>query len=268
MITVEDDVGRTLHLPRAARRIVSLVPSLTETLFALGRGDCVVGVTRYCTEPADAVRSIQKVGGTKNPDLARCLALQPDLVLLNAEENRREDFTALEAAGVNVFVLFPLRVRDVGSLFRKLGALTGADAVAERYASALEQALANVVQPQVRPRVFCPIWKRPWMSFGRDTYAGDMLAMAGGLNVCAQRADRYCTVTLEEIAATRPEVILLPDEPYHFTPKVLPDLAPLADTPAYRTNRIHFIDGKVLAWYGPRTVAALWYLRSILLPVP
>lgn len=264
MITVEDDVGRKVILPHAAQRIVSLVPSLTETLFALGCGATLVGVTRYCTEPADGVRGVERVGGTKNPDVGRVCSLHPDLVILNAEENRREDFEALERAGLQVFVLFPLRVRDVSRLFHRLGQLTGARAVAERKAEELEQTLLEMQRAgEVAPlRVFCPIWKNPWMSFNQDTYTSDMLAIAGGTNVCAARAERYCCVRLDEIAATMPEVILLPDEPYHFTRKALPDLEPLRDTPAWRTDRIHFIDGKALSWYGPRTASALRYLRS------
>lgn len=265
MITVEDDVGREVKLPHAAERIVSLVPSLTEALFGLGRGDAVVGVTRYCTEPADAVRRLERVGGTKNPDIAAIRALHPHLVIVNAEENRRQDFDALERAGLNVFVSFPVRVRDVSRLYLKLGELTGTRGAAQREAAKLEHTLAEIKRgPAPPPRVFCPIWKNPWMSFDQDTYASDMLSIAGGLNVCGAQAERYCTVTLDAVAASLPEVILLPDEPYRFAPDVLPDLDPLRETPAWKTDRVHFIDGKALSWYGPRTAPALLYLRSFL----
>jgi ABC-type Fe3+-hydroxamate transport system substrate-binding protein len=241
------------------------VPSLTETLFVLGRGGIVIGVTRYCTEPADAVQNLERVGGTKNPDLTRIYGLRPDLVIVSAEENRKEDFEALERAGLNLFVAFPLRARDIGGLLSRLGELIDARAGAERIAKEQEEILVEMGEQRdsPRPRVFCPIWKNPWMSFNHDTYAGDMLSVAGGGNVCAEHAERYCRVTLEEIAAAMPEVILLPDEPYVFTAKVLPDLAPLHGTPAWRANRVHFIDGKALSWYGPRTGAALRYLRSL-----
>ncbi|MFI5398828.1 MAG: helical backbone metal receptor [Candidatus Binatia bacterium] len=266
MIRVQDDVGRDVRLVSAAQRVVSLVPSLTETLFTLGRGEIVVGVTRYCTEPPDAVRQVERVGGTKNPDLARISGLRPDLVIVSAEENRKEDFEALERAGLTLFVAFPIHVRDVGSLLRRVGELIGASTCAERVAKEQEEVLLELgeVSDARRLRVFCPIWKNPWMSFNSDTYAYDMLSIAGGRNVCAERDERYCRVTLEEIAATMPEVILLPDEPYVFTAKVLPDLEPLHDTPAWRVNRVHFIDGKALSWYGPRTAPALRYLRSLL----
>jgi ABC-type Fe3+-hydroxamate transport system substrate-binding protein len=266
VIRVEDDVGREVELACEARRIVSLVPSLTEALFTLGCGEAVVGVTRYCTEPAGIVERLKRVGGTKNPDLARIRELQPDLVLVNVEENRRKDFEGLERAGLTVFVAFPHRARDVGGLLRRLGRLTGTEPRAAALAGELEgtlDELANADPPQP-VRVFCPIWKNPWMSFNRETYAHDMLALAGGINVCADRGERYCTVVLSDIAAVQPDVILLPDEPYVFTPKILPDLQPLQDTPAWRANRIHFIDGKQLSWYGPRTAPALRHLRALL----
>ena len=266
MIRVEDDAGREVELAREAQRIVSLVPSLTEALFALGCGEAVVGVTRYCTEPAGIVERLKRVGGTKNPNLARIRELQPDLVLLNAEENRREDFEALERAGLTVFVTFPYRARDVGGLLRRIGRLTGTDPRAAQLAGELDCTLDELARAEPAPpiRVFCPIWKNPWMSFNRETYAHDMLALAGGSNVCAGRAERYCTVVLSDIAAAQPDVILLPDEPYVFTPKVLPDLEPLRDTPAWRANRIHFIDGKELSWYGPRSAPAMHHLRALL----
>jgi ABC-type hemin transport system substrate-binding protein len=266
MITIIDDAGRSIMLPRAARRIVSLVPSLTETLATLGCGDALVGVTRYCTEPADALRHVERVGGTKNPDGKRIRALQPDLIVLNAEENRREDFDAFERAGLPMFVLFPHRVSDVLGLIDKLGALTGCVAAARRMHDELNDALGEA-QGWVRAtrwRVFCPIWKNPWMSFNRDTYVHDLLRLAGGENVCGGRAERYCAITLEDIASEDPQVVLLPDEPYVFAPKDLASLAPLAATSAGESRRIHFIDGRALSWYGPRTAPALRYLRGMI----
>lgn len=266
MIEVTDDAGRPVVLSEPACRIVSLVPSLTETVCALGRGDALVGVTRYCTEPSDALQRIERVGGTKNPNVARVGTLEPDLVLVNSEENRREDFEALERAGLTVFVSFSRRARDVIGLVSRLGQLTDCVAAAQRMANELTEALRGLdgTPPMQRPRVFCPIWKNPWMSLNRDTYGDDLLRLAGGDNVCRDRPQRYCTVTLEEIAATDPEVMLLPDEPYVFAKKDLPSLAALSMTSAHRSGRIHLIDGKALSWYGPRTAMALLYLRAIL----
>lgn len=266
MIEVRDDAGRAVVLARAARRIVSLVPSLTETLFALGCGERLVGVTRYCSEPADQVEGIERVGGTKNAAIERIVALAPDLVVLNEEENRRVDFEALEGRGLCIFVSFTHRASEVPGLLRRLGLLTGCGGTAEGLAAATERALADLARPAAapRPRVFCPIWKNPWMSFNRDTYNDDMLWRAGGENVCRDLPKRYPTVTLAQIAAREPEIILLPDEPYVFQAKDLAALQALRDTPALRTGRVQFLDGKVLSWYGPRTATALRQLRGVI----
>ena len=252
---LSDDRGRTLRLGAPPRRIVSLVPSLTELLFALGAGDAVVGVTRYCTEPPARVAPLPKVGGTKNPDLAAVEALAPDFVVMNAEENRREDFEALAAAGLTVFVSESKTVADALALIPRLAAAVGHAEEGRRLVDAQEAGVAAVVSEASRRAAvpyFCPIWKRPWMTFNADTYAHDVLRVAGGANVAADRPERYPEVTLEEIAATAPAVVLLPDEPYPFSARDRAALAPLADTPALRDDRVHFVDGKALSWYGPR----------------
>lgn len=252
--TVVDDLGREVRLPEHPRRIVCLVPSLTETLFAIGAGDAVVGVTRYCEEPVAAVATLPKLGGTKNPDLDGIRALAPDLVIMNAEENRREDFEALAAADLAVFVTEPKTVMDGIRIIDTLGTITGQGAGAT-LASAQRARLDLTVQAvgsARRIRYFCPIWRKPWMAFNADTYAHDLLRTAGGENVCAADATRYPVVTLEQIAATQPEVVLLPDEPYAFSEKDRAALAPLAETPALQSGRVHFVDGKALSWYGPR----------------
>lgn len=249
-----DDLGRTVELA-APQRIVSLVPSLTETLFAIGAGARVVAVTRYCEEPAAAVAAIPKVGGTKNPDLAGIQALAPDLVIMNAEENRREDFEALAAAGLTVFVTEPKTILDGIHSIAQLGELTGLAEGAALAAAQAGRVRATLAQVEGRRavRYFCPIWRKPWMAFNADTYAHDMLRAAGGENVCAEEEARYPTVTLDAIARIDPEIVLLPDEPYRFTEKDLAAIAPLALPP----ERVHFVDGKALSWYGPRIADGL-----------
>jgi ABC-type Fe3+-hydroxamate transport system substrate-binding protein len=260
-----DDAGRALELPGAPARVVSLVPSLTELVCALGAAARLVGVTRYCTDPPDVVARLPRVGGTKNPDRDEIRALRPDVVLVNGEENRREDFERLAAGGMALFVSFPTGVaeaaRSVERLGQLLGAETAARALASRIDSALREAAAAVRR---RRRLFCPIWRNPWMSFNRDTYVHDLLWWAGGDNVCARLRDRYPVVGLEQVAGWRPEVILLPDEPYRFTARHLASLEPLSATPAWRDGQIHFVDGQALSWYGPRTAPALRSFRSLL----
>ncbi|GIX47439.1 MAG: ABC transporter substrate-binding protein [Candidatus Tectimicrobiota bacterium] len=291
--TVTDALGRCLRVPQLPQRLLSLVPSLTEALFAFGYGPQVVAVTDYCTEPAAQVAAKPRIGGTKNPDVARILALQPDLVLAVAEENRRQDVEQLAAAGIPVYVFEPRTVRDGIDVLWRLAELLGCRA---RVASQIEEieavyaeTLALVAQ-RPRVRVFCPIWKNPYMTINEETYVHDVLRVCGGDNVFARRqrrfplaADlgqapeatgaryagrdrRYPRVTLAEMAALRPDVILLPDEPYVFTEADMADFLPFSEVPAVRHGRIYLVDGKLLSWYGPRIGHSLRTLRALLAP--
>ena len=210
-----DDARRTVALERPPRRIVSLVPSLTEVVCALGAAARLVGVTRYCTDPPEVVRRLPRVGGTKNPDVARIIALDPDLVLVNSEENRVEDFDLLEARGLRTFVSFPRTVAEAADSIQRIAAALGNEGEGRALSGAIRDAMRAAPVPS--RRVFCPIWRNPWMSFNRDTYADDMLRRAGGENVCADQSERYPNVDIDTIIAAAPEVILLPDEPYRFT---------------------------------------------------
>jgi len=265
MIRIPDDSGRIVSLEEPPRRIVSLVPSLTETLFSLGCGDAVVGVTRFCEEPAAVLAQRPKIGGTKNPDCEAIARLRPDLVLVNADENRREDFVRLEGMGLNVFVTFPATLDDTVGLLRRLGQLTGCVARGQALADELAEAVAEVRRRvHVRQRVFCPIWKNPWMTVGGGTYVDDVLWTAGGANIFRDAATPYPRIELAQVAARQPEAIVLPDEPYRFSRRDLPDLGALNETPAWKRNRVHFVDGKMLSWYGPRAAAGVRALASLL----
>lgn len=254
--------------PRPPRRIVSLVPSLTEALFALGMGERLVGVTDWCVHPAQGVARLPKVGGTKNADPDRIADLRPDLVIANQEENTRRVVERLRAAGIPVWVTYPRTVRDGALLLRELAEL---GAPPEAWAAVVEPveravAEAEASPPERRTRFFCPVWREPWMSVGTDTYAHDLLRLAGGANVFAERRERrYPVVRLEEVEAGRPEVILLPDEPYRFGLADAEELAAL-DVPAAHAGRIHLIDGTWVSWYGPRIRRALEAFRELLHP--
>jgi ABC-type Fe3+-hydroxamate transport system substrate-binding protein len=261
-LQISDDVGRLVVLRAPPRRIVSLVPSLTELVCALGRGDFLVGVTRYCTEPADVVADLPKLGGTKNPDVGRIADLAPDLVLVNAEETRREDFQSLTSAGLIVLVSFPRSLDEAERSIDRVGRVLDASASAAAITAEIAAARAEASPP--RRRVFCPIWRKPWMSFNRDTYADDVLRSAGGDNVCAGLVDRYPVIDLPAVAAADPEAILLPDEPYPFADRHRAVLGELSGTSAGRSGRIHLVDGKALSWYGHRTAPALRYFRRLL----
>jgi len=255
--------------PRLPNRIVSLVPSLTEALFALGLGDRVVGITDWCVHPAEALAQLPRVGGTKNPNLAALRALSPDLVIANREENTRRAVEQLEAQGIPVWVTYPRNVAEAVELLREL-ALRGERAaelasVVEPIEAAVRFARARLqTGKEPRARVFCPIWKQPWMAVGADTYAHDLLCLCGGANVFADREERrYPRVREQEIVAAAPEVILLPDEPYAFTARDAAELRSLP-VPAARDGRIHLIDGTLVSWYGPRIGRAIETLRPLL----
>lgn len=266
-----DALGREVTVPSPPGRVVSLIPSVTEICFALGAGEQVVGVTRFCTEPPAGVAGKVRVGGEKDPDLDRIARLRPDLVIANVEENRKADVEALAAAGIPVYVIYPRTVTEGAGLLRTLGELLGASGAGEALAGDVEQALGEVSRlrrGRAPVRVFCPIWKNPWMACNGDTYVHDVLVTCGGENITADRPERYPRVALEEVAAAAPEVILLPDEPFRFAPKHIPLFHAFPGIPALRNGRIHCIDGKWISWYGPRMVEALPALTRLILGEP
>lgn len=260
-----DDVGREIFLPEPPTRIVSLVPSITELLFSLDLGACVVGATPFCVEPAAAL-GVTRVGGPREPDVASVRRLGAHLVLASVEENRKQDVEALREAGIPVFVMYPRSVEDGISLVRRLGALLGREKQAMEIARRLEAeriaVAAEAVVSGPRPSVFCPIWKDPWMTFNGDTFAHDMLATAGGENVFADLTKRYPVVDAEMVASRRPEVVLLPSEPYRFGAGDLESLQELLAGAAGCRATVVFIDGQALTWYGPRIDWGLRLLRT------
>lgn len=267
MATYTDALNRSINIEAPPTRIVSLVPSITETLFTFGVGDRVVGITRFCSEPAREVAAKAKVGGTKTLEIKSVLELQPDLVIANAEENRQEDIRQLLAAGQRVFVTFPRTVAAAIQMLRQLAQMTGSNDVADPILEDAEQTLAAAKaanQGRTRLRTFCPIWRRPWMTVGPNTYTHDFISACGGLNIFAERHERYPLSDLDEVARRVPEVILLPDEPYPFTSKHVSEMAEYRYVPAVQNHRIYLLEGKHLCWYGPRIAGSLRYVQALL----
>lgn len=246
----------------APRRLVCLVPSITELLFTLGAGGRLVGRTRYCEEPSGRVENVETVGGTKNPDCERIIGLAPDLVIVNREENRIEDFRRLESAGLRVLVTHPRTVAQAADMIEAVGDAVHAAEPARRLAA---QCRARLVRQQPKPsatgpvRVFCPIWRRPWMTFGPCTYVADVLRQAGMESMYdASEGPDFFEVELADVRARRPELVLLPDEPYVFRPEHAEELRS-----GGLEARYELLDGKDLAWYGPRTPWALERLAKL-----
>ncbi|MEV5532105.1 helical backbone metal receptor [Streptomyces prunicolor] len=220
-------------------RVVSLVPSLTEAI-ALSLPGVLVGATDWCSHPADL--DVTRVGGTKNPKLDPILALAPDVVIANEEENREPDLTALREAGVEVLVT---EVRDVPQAFRELARVLDACGAPSRprWLDEAERAWAELPAPARRLTAVVPIWRRPWMVLGRDTFAGDVLARLGVDHAYATHAERYPRVTVDELRSAEPDLVVLPDEPYRFTADDGPE--------AFAGLACALVSGRHLTWYGP-----------------
>ena len=223
-------------------RVVSLVPSVTETLLSW---DVVpIACTRFCEQP-----NLPHVGGTKDPDVAAIVALAPDLVVVDEEENRREDADALVAASLAVHVTAVRSLADVAPTLAALAARLNFEFSAPKWRS------DNHFGDQNRKRVFVPIWRRPWMTINADTYGSSLLAAAGVENVFADHPDRYPTIELDDARARGAELVLAPTEPYPFRERHRLELE-AAVAP------VRFVDGQDLFWWGARTPAALDRLRS------
>lgn len=239
-------------------RIVSLVPSWTETLFAFGFDAEVVGVTKWCVHPRELVARVEKVGGTKDPDVARIVALRPDLVVCDHEEQRKEDVEALRAAGIEVFLSDVRSIADSLRDVAKLGDATGrteaaAALIARIEASQREVAAARSASPLP---VYVPIWRRPWMTMTKDTYAHHVLAAAGAQNVFADDEGRYPERDPEEAIEAGARAVLLPTEPYPFHTKEDAVVLELVEA-GFPRERISLVDGEALTWYGAREVEGL-----------
>ncbi|MCK9877762.1 helical backbone metal receptor [Frankia sp. Ag45/Mut15] len=244
-----DDLGLAVAVPDRIERVVSLVPSLTESVARSAPG-LLVGATDWCGEPPGL--EVTRIRGTKNPDLAAIVALAPDLVLANAEENRAPDLTALRDAGLAVWVTAPTTVD---------GALHSLDRML-RLACRLqrppwwEQARAlwsAPPPPGPRRRALIPVWRRPWMAVGRDTFTGDVLRRLGVDNVLADADQRY--PRFDPATVPPHDLVVLPDEPYAFSP---------TDGPEAFTAPAVCVSGRLLTWYGPSLVAARTELAAAL----
>lgn len=236
---MRDDLGAEVRLAAPARRIVSLVPSLTEAI-AANAPDRLIAATDWCTHPADL--AVPRVRGTKNPDLAAIEALSPDLVVANMEENRELDVRRLREAGVPVWVTRIDTVTEALTSLRRL--FDEALDVRPDWLAEVERLWGGPATP-TRARVAVPIWRDPWMAVGQSTYTSDLLAHAGLANTIAE--DRYPHVDVDRIEATGPDLVLLPDEPYEFHAE---------DGPEAFCVPTRLVSGRLLTWYGPAMIEA------------
>jgi ABC-type Fe3+-hydroxamate transport system substrate-binding protein len=255
MITLTDQTGYRIALQAPARRIVSIVPSQTELLAALGLDTETVGITKFCVHPEAWFRRKKRVGGTKDVRMDIVRALQPDLILANKEENTREQVEALRT-------IYPVWTSDVSSLedaldmIRSVGILTGKDPEAHDIVGAIDAAFKTLSRISPLTCLYM-IWHNPYMVAGGDTFIHDMLHRAGFQNLAAG-LNRYPVLTLEQIQALHPECILLSSEPYPFREKHILELQEkLPDA------RIFLADGEMFSWYGSRLRQAPAYLEAL-----
>ena len=233
-------------------RVVSLVPSATETLLAFGVTP--IACTRFCEQPG-----IPTVGGTKDPDVAQISLLKPDLVVVNDEENRFEDVDRLQKLGLAIHSMSPRSVAEVGPAVAGLAEAVGAD-VPEPFGRAAwgewleERRRHRKGEPR---RTFVLVWRRPWMTLAGDTYGSSLLQLLGCFNVFTGRGVRYPTVELAEAAGRTPDLVLLPTEPYPFKERHVAEVAG-----ALPGAEVAIVDGQDLFWWGIRTPGAVERLAA------
>lgn len=239
-----DQLGRKISLPHPPKRIVSLVPSITELLYDLGLFENIVGRTKFCVHPKEALQAIPKIGGTKNVNVDRVVALKPDLIIANKEENDKSQVEELSQ-------YFPVWISDIAhfgnaiEMIKSLGILLDKEAIADKIVND-SKALLRKIKPTKSQRVAYLIWQKPYMTIGHDTYIHDMLKHTGYENIFGDQT-RYPSFTLAELKDRRPELILLSSEPFPFKQKHIDELKL-----SFPNTPIQLVDGEAFSWYGTR----------------
>ena len=256
-MTFIDALG-TAHAPAPNARIVSLVPSITELLIDLGLSAQLVGRTGFCIHPADVVRTIPKVGGTKDVNIDKIRKLAPTHVVLNIDENEKPTADLLAEFVPNIVVTHPLVPLDNVALARLMGGIFGVGAAAEAWCAQFEQACAELrVQPASAPRklLYC-IWQDPWMSISRDTYIAAMMREIGW-EIPDLGAARYPQFAWSDELVAQIDGVLLSSEPYRFTEAHADALERQIGKP------VLLVDGEMMSWYGSRALQGIRYLSAL-----
>ncbi|CAM2067903.1 ABC transporter substrate-binding protein [Sulfidibacter corallicola] len=244
-------------------KLVSLCPSITKLVFDLGAGDRLLAVTKFCIHPAAEVASLEKVGGTKDPKLDRIRELKPDLILMNREENRREDWEALTEAGLDCHISHPCSVDASMAFVADLGHRLGRAAAAAALIEEMKRARTRlrVARTGAGERSFAYlIWRKPWMTINGSTYISSLIAEAGARNVFGDHPTIYPAVSAEELASVDPDLVLLSSEPFPFKAKHIDELA---QATGMTRERFRLVDGELLSWHGALTAAGLDYLVEV-----
>jgi len=249
-------MGREMEISFPPKRIISLVPSQTELLYDLGLDEAVVGITKFCVHPESWFRSKKRIGGTKQVHYEEIAALQPDLILANKEENTQEIVATL-AAQFPVWVSNITSLEDSLEMIAEIGKITGTEEKATSIANEIGNRFAALPKARKTLRVAYFIWRNPWMSVGADTFISHMIAAIGWENVFAGKT-RYPEISFEELAAAKPDLVLLSSEPYPFKEKHIAEIRAVVPGAS-----ILLVDGEMFSWYGSRLLHAPSYFSRL-----
>jgi len=268
-LTVVDMLGREVRLTGPPRRIVSLVPSATELIYALGGEDRLVGRTDFCDYPP-AAREKPSVGGMISPSLETIATLKPDVVIATTSGNSLETFARLEQLGIPVYAVHAHRIAEMLDVTRRLAELTGRQAALARLVSGLERrlfAVANAVRPYPRPRVLYVLWPEPLLVPASGALLTELITLAGGDSITANERGDYPRFSIEAAVVRAPEVILLASHGGGSAPPIAKDKwERLTSLPAVKSKRVHAIDGSLVHRYGPRVVDGVETLARAIHP--
>lgn len=260
-VVVEDDLGRAVQLPGKVQRAVSLAPSVTESIFAAGAGDRLVGVTTYCNYP-EAAKSIEKVGDTQTPNVERIIALKPDVVFVSTASQLEAFADTLAKQNIAVFVTDATDLAGVNRNLRAFGAIFGTSSAADAAAEEMErrvQTVSALPQPASRPKVFVQISEEPLFTIGSGSFLTDLVSQAGGVSATRDVVSAYPKLSKETAAAMDPDVIILSDSDDNRNPN-----AAFANAPAVKNRRVHKINADIISRPGPRSVDALEELSQLI----
>ncbi len=265
-ISLVDDLHRNITLPSPAKRIVSLAPSISETLFAIGAGNAVVGVTDYCNYPSEAKQK-QRVGGVVNPNIETIISLKPDLIALSMEGNVREDFKKLTSFGIPVFVTNPRNLSGIYTSIEQLGTLTGRRETAGRLVESLRSradSIRAIIVKGKKQTVMVFVSLQPIIVVGQNTFFAEMIELAGGMNAAKKSASTYPTYSREAVLKSNPDVLIFMSDVL-ANPADLVTLFPeWTKLKAYRQKKIFRIDADIVSRPGPRAVNGLEALHNLL----
>jgi ABC-type Fe3+-hydroxamate transport system substrate-binding protein len=254
-----DQINREINLDKSPCRIVSLVPSQTELLIDLGLEEKLVGITKFCIHPKEIVKSITKIGGTKNFNLERIRSLNPDLIIANKEENEETKLKEL----MSEYPVWISDIKDLGdalNMIEQIGTITDKGEIANKLSKTISEKFKQFASTsKTKKRVLYLIWKNPYMSVNKDTFIHDMISKCGWENACPNTKKRYPEISIEEIAKLKPDNILLSSEPFPFKEKHIAELKKIIPNAT-----ISIVDGEAFSWYGSKLIASSDYFAKLL----